>query len=238
MTAAVRVSGLDVAYGTIPAVREVDFEVAEGDICVVLGANGAGKTSILRALFGLVKPRSGRIQLFGDDVTGLPPHKLNALGLAWVPEGRQVWATLSVRENLEMGGFARAQGRRRQARIDHMLTRFPILAERQRQAAGLLSGGEQQLLAIARALMCEPRVLLLDEPSLGLAPLAIKNVFNVVREINDAGITVLMVEQNARSALRLARWGYVMENGRLVASGLAGDLLESDLIKSAYLGAV
>jgi len=230
------VSGLQVAYGDVQALWGVDFGVPAGRIVALLGANGAGKTTTLRAVSGLVRPRAGRVQLDDRDVTALPPHALVGLGLSHIAEGRRLWTGMTVRENLELGAFpARARPRMRES-LEWVLRLFPRLGERQGQLAGTLSGGEQQMLAIGRALMARPRLLMLDEPSLGLAPLVVTELFQIIRAVNAEGVTVLLVEQNVHQALEIAHHGYVLETGRIVTSGAARALLDDPYIKEAYLG--
>jgi branched-chain amino acid transport system ATP-binding protein len=230
------VTGLQVAYGDVQALWGVDFEVPAGRIVALLGANGAGKTTSLRAVSGLVRPRAGRVRLEGRDVTALAPHALVALGMSHIPEGRRLWPGMTVRENLELGAFpTRARPHMRKG-LGRVLGLFPRLAERQRQLAGTLSGGEQQMLAIGRALMARPRLLMLDEPSLGLAPLVVAELFRIIRAINEEGVTVLLVEQNVHQALAIAHHGYVLETGRIVTAGAARALLDSPEIEEAYLG--
>jgi branched-chain amino acid transport system ATP-binding protein len=214
----------------------VDLEVHEGDLRVILGANGAGKSTIIRTILGLVKPKSGSIELAGQSILGLPPHKIGRMGVTWVPEGRQLWSSLTVLDNLRMGAFAQQDKEGAEARIQEMLKRFPRLGQRQEQLAGSLSGGEQQMLAIARALVTNPRLIMMDEPSLGLAPLVVKSVFQLIREINSAGVTVLMVEQNARQALGIANWAYLLEVGRMVTDGPAEQMSRSEVVQEVFLG--
>jgi branched-chain amino acid transport system ATP-binding protein len=237
MTALLEVEGLSVSYGAVPAVREVSLAIEPGELRVILGANGAGKTTIIKTLFGLLRPKSGRIRLEGKtDLLGLKPHQIHGLGLAWVPEGRQLWNTLTVLDNLRLGGFAVADKGLVEHRIAGMFERFPRLKERQGQTAGSLSGGEQQMVAIARALVSAPRLLLMDEPSLGLAPLMVRDVFTLVRDINKQGIAILMVEQNARQALKVAHWAYLLENGRIVESGKAAEISAKESVQAVFLG--
>jgi branched-chain amino acid transport system ATP-binding protein len=227
------VQNLHVTYGRVPAVRGVSFGVSKGGLVTLLGANGAGKTSVLSAVSGLVRARSGTVLYEGRDVTRWPAHKLVGAGLALVPEGRQILATLTVAENLQLGGWRR---RNTGPVIDEMYGLFPVLAERRRLPAGSLSGGEQQMLAIARAMVARPRVLLLDEPSMGLAPMMADEVFRVIESIRADGVTVVLVEQNAHRALRAAETGYVLETGSVVRSGPARELLEDPRVVQAYLG--
>ena len=202
MTALLKVEGLEVAYGSVPAVRGVSLEVHAGELRVILGANGAGKTTIIKTLMGLLKPSAGSVHFSGNiDLLRMKPHQIHALGIAWVPEGRQLWNTLSVLDNLRLGGWSEKDKTAVERRIEETFERFPVLKERRNQVAGSLSGGEQQMVAIARALVSGPKLLLMDEPSLGLAPLLVRDVFKLVQEINRMGIAILMVEQNARQAL-------------------------------------
>jgi branched-chain amino acid transport system ATP-binding protein len=237
MTALLEVKGLAVSYGAVPAVDGVSLEILPGELRVILGANGAGKTTIIKTLFGLLRPRAGEIR-FDDkiDLLHLKPHQIHMLGMAWVPEGRQLWNTLTVMDNLRLGGFAVDDKALVDRRIDGMFERFPRLRERQDQVAGSLSGGEQQMVAIARALVSAPRLLLMDEPSLGLAPRMVRDVFNLVREINNMGIAILMVEQNARQALKVAHWAYLLETGRIVESGLAAEIGSKESVQAVFLG--
>ena len=229
------VRDLEVSYGPVPAVKRVSIELPAGEIRAILGANGAGKSSTIKAVLGLVKAR-GTIQLAGQPIHGLPPHRIHQLGVAWVPEGRQLFSTLTVHENLEMGAFARGDRDGFAARVDRMFAMFPRLRERQTQLAGSLSGGEQQMLAIARALISEPRLLVMDEPSLGLAPKVVHQLFEQIREINARGLSILMVEQNARQALKIAHYAYLLEVGRLASEGPSAALMASDEVQRVYLG--
>ena len=226
---------VDVRYGTIPALRGVDLHVDEGEIVALLGANGAGKTTTLRTISGLVHPDRGVVRFAGRAISLLPPHEVVALGIGHVPEGRRIFPRLSVMENLEMGAY------RRRGKLTDDLARvfalFPILEKRVRQDGGTLSGGEQQMLAIGRALMSRPRLLLLDEPSMGLAPLIVEAIFDIIEQIRSSGATILLVEQNAAQALELADRGYVLENGSIVMTDRAATLLDDDRIRRAYLGA-
>jgi branched-chain amino acid transport system ATP-binding protein len=237
MSALLEVEDLAVSYGSVPAVEGVSLAIEAGEIRVILGANGAGKTTIIKSLLGLLRPRRGRVRFDGGtDLLRLKPHEIHHLGVAWVPEGRQLWNTLTVMDNLRLGGFGRKDDARVERQIRLMLERFPRLGERQDQIAGSLSGGEQQMVAIARALISEPRLLLMDEPSLGLAPLVVRDVFQLVREINAAGIAVLMVEQNARQALKVAGWAYLLETGRIVESGPAAEVAAKESVQAVFLG--
>ncbi|MEB2343552.1 MAG: ABC transporter ATP-binding protein [Deltaproteobacteria bacterium] len=228
------VEGLEVAYGAIRALRGVDFVVEPGEIVTLIGSNGAGKSTLLRAVSGLLRPAAGRITFEGRDVTGWRADRLVAAGISHVPEGRRIFANLSVRENLQMGGYL--QPAREAEGLERVLALFPRLRERLAQPAGTLSGGEQQMLAIGRALMAEPRLLLLDEPSLGLAPLLVRQIFEIVGEINAQGTTVVLVEQNARQALRVARRAYVLETGVVALAGDASALEQDPRVREAYLG--
>jgi branched-chain amino acid transport system ATP-binding protein len=231
------VEDLAVAYGAVPAVDGVSLEVRPGELRVILGANGAGKTTIIKTVLGLLKPRRGSVRFDGtEDLTGRKPHQIHRLGVAWVPEGRQLWGTLTVLDNLRLGGFRVGDDALVAKRIDEMFARFPRLGERRNQVAGSLSGGEQQMVAIARALVSGPRLLLMDEPSLGLAPLLVRDVFALVREINAMGIAILMVEQNARQALKVADWAYLLETGRIVESGPAAEITGKESVQAVFLG--
>ena len=235
MTTTLRVEGLQVAYGGIRAVKGIDLEVREGELVTLIGANGAGKTTTLKALAGLIAPERGRVEYNGRDVTGMRAHELVRMGLALVPEGRGVFARLTVAENLAMGAYSR-----RDAGIandyDRAYALFPRLAERRRQPAGTLSGGEQQMLAIARALMSRPKLLLLDEPSMGLAPLMVQKIFETIKAVAAEGVTLLLVEQNARLALEVSSRGYVMETGSIAIADSAPALLDNPEVRRAYLG--
>ncbi len=228
------VESLDVRYGAIHALRGVSFEVKAGEIVSLIGSNGAGKSTLLRAISGLLRPSAGRIMLRGIDVTRHAPEAIVALGCSHVPEGRRIFANLTVRENLQMGAWPRRAGEAQG--LERVFALFPRLRERLTQPGGTLSGGEQQMLAIGRALMAEPAVLLLDEPSLGLAPLLVRQIFAIVREINAQGTTVVLVEQNAHQALGIARRAYVLETGTLAISGNAADLARDPRVRRAYLG--
>ncbi len=223
------------AYGPVVAVEGFSLTVAEGEIVTLIGANGAGKTTILRAVSRLIKPRVGKVSFLGQDLAGFTPDKVVRLGLAHSPEGRQVLAKLTVRDNLELGAYVRKDDGVA-ADLERMFGLFPRLRERQRQAAGTLSGGEQQMLAIARALMSRPRLLLLDEPSLGLAPIIVEEIFEIIKNLNREGTTILLVEQNAHLAMQAAHRAYVLEAGRLVVTGNARELMDDDRVKRAYLG--
>ena len=236
MTALLELSNLDVHYGAIHALRGISFSVAEGEIVTLIGANGAGKTTTLRAVSGMLKPTNGSIRYSGADIAGLKPHKLVARGLCHAPEGRGIFPNLTVRENLLLGAFLRRDRQEIEKDEAKGFSLFPVLEERAAQPAGTRSGGEQQMLAIARALMARPRLLLLDEPSLGLAPQVTETIFRIIEEINKAGVTILLVEQNAHLALGIAHHGYVLETGSVVQSGTGQELLKSPEIRKAYLG--
>jgi branched-chain amino acid transport system ATP-binding protein len=229
-----QVDSIRVAYGSIEALRGVSFDVADGEIVTLLGANGAGKTTTLRTVSGLLRPREGSITLEGERIDTVPAHEMVKRGLGHVPEGRRIFPRMSVRENLLMGAYQRRDSLKSDLERVHEL--FPVLAERGGQDGGTLSGGEQQMLAIARALMGRPRLLLLDEPSMGLAPMIVTRIFDIIREINAQGTTILLVEQNAAQALRLAARGYVLETGEIVMSDTSAALLKDDRIRAAYLG--
>jgi branched-chain amino acid transport system ATP-binding protein len=230
------VEDLHVAYGQVEAVRGVSLAVPEGRIVTLIGPNGAGKTSILSALAGLVRPRSGAVRLGGAGVTGLPAHRAVAAGLSLVPEGRAILGRMTVRENLVLAGERRQERRALEAAIEEQYRRFPILGERRDQLAGSLSGGQQQMLAFARALLARPRILLLDEPSMGLSPILVQQIFEAVRQIHREGATILLVEQNARLALAISDYAYVLERGRLVLEGPSKALAEDPRVQAAYLG--
>ncbi len=231
------VSGLTVSYGHVEAVREVSFHVEQGAIVSLVGPNGAGKTTTLNAISGVVPAARGNIRFQGRDITHSSPHRRVSDGIVQIPEGRLVLANMTVRENLELGGFRRSAGETRAA-IAAMETRFPILGERRKSLAGTLSGGEQQMLAIARGLMAKPKLLLLDEPSLGLAPLLVQTIFDIVGELHSEGLTILLVEQNAHQALLASSYGYVMESGKIVLEGSAKELMADQAVIDFYLGQV
>jgi branched-chain amino acid transport system ATP-binding protein len=231
-----RVEALEVAYGNVPALWDVGFDVAEGEIVALVGANGAGKTTTLKTISGLLRPRRGAVWLGGDDLTRLPTTEVVARGVVQVPEGRKLFPGLSVRDNLLLGGFHRAARAHQAERLERVLGVFPRLRERAGQLAGTLSGGEQQMVAIGRGLMAGPRVLMLDEPSLGLAPIMVDEMFRVIEEIHRQGVTVLLVEQNTEHALALAHRGFVLESGRAVLSGTGRELLANPRVREAYLG--
>jgi len=232
--ALLKVEDLAVNYGAIRALRGVSFEVAQGEVISLIGANGAGKTTTLLAISNVIKKARGAVVFDGKDISAAPPDRIVAAGLVQVPEGRRIFANLSVRENLEMGAYSRRDPIR--ADMEKVFGIFPRLKERIRQVAGTLSGGEQQMLAMGRALMASPRLLLLDEPSMGLAPILVDEIFSVIKGINETGTTVLLVEQNAYKALALASRAYILETGEIVKSGQAADLLNDEAVKAAYLG--
>ena len=235
MSPILSIFGIEVSYGTIPALHGITMHVEKGEIVTLIGANGAGKTTTLRTISGLLKPRAGTVTYNDQDITGVKPHIITGKGLSHVPEGRGIFANLTVHDNLELGGYLRKDNIS-DAEYDRVFTLFPVLKDRIKQNAGTLSGGEQQMLAISRALMSKPQVLLLDEPSLGLAPQMVQTIFRVIREINAEGTTILLVEQNAHMALMTAHRGYVMETGRIVLTDTSKALLASDRVKKAYLG--
>ena len=230
-----KVNDINVYYGAIHAIKNISFEVNDGEIVTLIGANGAGKTTTLQTISGLLHTRTGSIEFMGKNIVGMPPHKVVAHGLAQVPEGRRVFLQMTVEENLEMGAFTRPNSEI-EGGIADVYERFPRLKERRRQIAGTLSGGEQQMLAMGRALMSKPKLLMLDEPSMGLAPILVEQIFDIIQELNKAGVTVLLVEQNAQMALSIAHRGYVLETGKIVATGTGAELLEDEAVKKAYLG--
>ena len=236
MDALLKLDGVRAGYGLIEVLKGISLEVGAGEIVTVIGANGAGKTTTLMTASGIVKTRAGRVIFAGQDISGRPAHEVMRLGICQSPEGRKIFPRLTVLENLEMGAFTRNDKAGIREDLEKSFTLFPILKERKAQTGGTLSGGEQQMLAIARALMGRPKLLLLDEPSLGLAPLIVLRIFEVVRELNQQGMSILLVEQNARLALKLAHRGYVMETGEITMSGPAADLLQDPRVKDAYLG--
>ena len=230
------VKDIHVFYGNIEAVKGMTFHVDRGEIVCLIGANGAGKTTTLRTVSGLLRPGEGAIFYEGQRIDLLPAHEIVGLGVAQSPEGRRIFPRMSVRENLDMGAFIRRDAAGQREDMDRIMDLFPILKERARQAAGTLSGGEQQMLAMGRALMARPKLLLLDEPSMGLAPIVVQTIFDTIRDINDQGMTVLLVEQNAAQALSLAHRGYVIETGKIVLEDEASALLENEQVRKAYLG--
>jgi len=231
------VENLECRYGKVSAVRGLSLEVMQGELVTLIGANGAGKTTTLKAISGVLRPAAGRIRFEGEDITGITAKKIIERGIAHCPEGRRVFPYMTVRENLEMGCYLRRDSKAIAADMDRVFGRFPILAERREQAAGTLSGGEQQMLAISRALMSRPRLVLFDEPSLGLAPNIVEHTFEIIKQIRGQGMTVVMVEQNAFAALELSDRSYVLEQGRVTLSGTGTELLNNPQVKCAYLGA-
>ncbi|OLN31081.1 Branched-chain amino acid transport ATP-binding protein LivF [Desulfovibrio sp. DV] len=229
-------SGIESYYGNIQALKGVSLHIAQGEIVTLIGANGAGKTTTLMSISGVVQPRQGRVAFLGDETTRLSTERIVSLGITQVPEGRMIFPRLTVRENLLMGAYLRKDKAGIRADEEHAYTLFPVLRERRNQMGGTLSGGEQQMLAIGRALLARPKLLLLDEPSLGLAPLVVENIFEIIQQINKDGVTVLLVEQNAQMALQIAHRGYVLETGRVTLEGPARDLLNDPKVRSAYLG--
>ena len=234
--ALLKIDGVRAGYGLIEVLKGISLEVGEGEIVTVIGANGAGKTTTLMTISGVVKARGGRIVFAGQPISGRPAHEIMRLGVCQSPEGRKIFPRLTILENLEMGAFTRRDPDGIRDDLEKAFSLFPILKERKGQTGGTLSGGEQQMLAIARALMGRPKLLLLDEPSLGLAPLIVLRIFEVVRDLNKQGMSILLVEQNARLALKLAHRGYVMETGEITMAGPAADLLQDPRVKDAYLG--
>ena len=233
--AMLEVKDLNVYYGVIQALKGISFEVEEGDVIALIGANGAGKTTTLHALTGLIPVKSGSIVFEGKDITKLPGHKLVSMGIAHVPEGRRVFAQLTVLQNLKMGAYTRNNKQESEETIQRIYKRFPRLEERKNQLAGTLSGGEQQMLAMGRALMSHPRLIVMDEPSMGLSPLYVNEIFEIIKEISAEGTTVLLVEQNAKKALSIANKAYVLETGKIVLRGDAKELMNNDRVKKAYL---
>ncbi len=234
--AMLQVENLQVFYGVIQAIKGISFEVNQGEIVALIGANGAGKTTILHTVTGLVPAKAGQIQFDGKDLLKTPSHKIVSMGMAHVPEGRRIFQELSVYENLQLGAFTRRDKAEVAESLKMVYTRFPRLEERKKQIAGTLSGGEQQMLAIGRALMSKPRIILMDEPSMGLSPLFVSEIFDIIQEINRAGTTVLIVEQNAKKVLSIANRAYVLETGKIIQSGEAQSLMNDDSMKRAYLG--
>lgn len=230
------VEDLNVYYGSIHAVKGISFDVEEGEIVTLIGANGAGKSTTLNTVAGLLKPREGKVEFEEESLLGIPPHKIVSRGMALCPEGRRVFLQMSVRDNLEMGAFTRTDSAEVADSLEMVFERFPRLKEREGQSAGTLSGGEQQMLAMGRALMSKPRLLMLDEPSMGLAPILVQEIFNIIKALHDTGTTVLLVEQNARMALSIADRAYVLETGKVSMSGNAADLANDERVKQAYLG--
>ncbi len=231
-----QVKEIDVYYGAIHALKKLSLEVEQGSIVTLIGANGAGKTTTLKSISGLLRPKTGSIVFKGTDINKVAPEKIVGLGISQVPEGRRVFATMTVMENLEMGAYLRRDKKGMEEDMENVFTRFPRLKERRKQLAGTLSGGEQQMLAIGRALMARPQLMLMDEPSMGLAPLLVKEIFSIIKDINERGTTILLVEQNANMALSIADKAYVIETGEIVLQGNAQELMNSPEVKKAYLG--
>jgi len=233
-----KLNGIHTFYGPIEALRGVDIEVKQGEIVSLIGNNGAGKSTTLMTISGILKPGAGDIVFEGQSIMGIPPHRIVEMGISQVPEGRRIFPRLTIKENLEMGAYTKfkVQSSKFKVQLDKIFELFPVLKERQKQPGGTLSGGEQQMLAIGRALMSNPKLLLLDEPSLGLAPIIVSKIFRTIKEINREGVTVLLVEQNARAALKLSNRGYVLENGNVALEGTADKLLNNEQVRMAYLG--
>lgn len=229
------VNDINVYYGAIHAIKGVSFQVNDGEVVTLIGANGAGKSTILNTVCGLLHSRTGSVEFLGQNLASVPAHKIVELGLAHVPEGRRVFQQMTVEENLEMGAYTRSRGDI-PAGLDRVYQQFPRLKERRKQVAGTLSGGEQQMLAMGRGLMSSPKLLMLDEPSMGLAPILVDQIFDIIRRLHQAGTTILLVEQNARMALSVADRGYVLETGKIVATGTGDELLRDEAVKKAYLG--
>ena len=234
--AMLEIKDLEVYYGMIQAIKGISFEVNEGEVIALIGANGAGKTTILHTISGLIAPKKGSITFEGQEITKIPAHKIVENGLAQVPEGRRVFPSLSVLQNLKLGAYTRKDKKEIDDTLKMIYERFPRLEERKNQPAGTLSGGEQQMLAMGRALMSKPRIILMDEPSLGLSPIFVNEIFDIIKQVSASGTTVLLVEQNAKKALSIADRGYVLETGKIVKEGKASDLLNDEAVKKAYLG--
>ena len=234
--ALLEVTDLKVNYGLIQAIKGVSFTVNKGEIGALIGANGAGKTTIMHSVCNLIPKAGGKVTFEGNDITNIPAHKLVPMGISQVPEGRRIFQELTVAENLKMGAYTRRDKKENEETLERMYKRFPILKDRAKQIAGTLSGGEQQMLAMSRALMSHPKLLLLDEPSMGLSPLYVNTIFDMIKKVNEEGTTVLLVEQNAKKALTIADRAYVLETGMMITEGTGHDLLEDDSIKKAYLG--
>ena len=230
------IKDLEVYYGMIQAIKGISFQVNEGEVIALIGANGAGKTTILHTVTGLLSPKCGSVLFEGKDITKVPAHKIVSLGMAHVPEGRRVFAELTVYENLKMGAYTRKDKNEMEQTLESVYQRFPRLRERKNQLAGTLSGGEQQMLAMGRALMSHPKIILMDEPSMGLSPILVNQIFDIIEEVSKSGTTVLLVEQNAKKALAIADRAYVLETGKIVLEGDADQLMNDDSIKKAYLG--
>ena len=234
--ALLEIKDLEVSYGIIKAIKGISFDVNEGEVIALIGANGAGKTTILHTITGLITADRGTVQFEGKEITKVPAHKIVGMGMAHVPEGRRVFANLTVLQNLKMGAYTRKDKNEIETTLETVYTRFPRLKERQNQMAGTLSGGEQQMLAMGRALMSHPKIILMDEPSMGLSPIFVNEIFDIIQSVSASGTTVLLVEQNARKALSIADRAYVLETGNVVLEGKADELLHNDAIKKAYLG--
>lgn len=234
--AMLEIKDLEVYYDMIQAIKGVSFEVNEGEVIALIGANGAGKTTILHTITGLLSAEKGSVVFDGTDITRIPAHKIVSMGMAHVPEGRRVFANLTVLQNLKMGAYTRKDKNELEETLESVYKRFPRLKERQNQLAGTLSGGEQQMLAMGRALMSHPRLILMDEPSMGLSPIFVNEIFDIIKEVSAGGTTVLLVEQNAKKALSISDRGYVLETGNIVLEGKADELLNNDSVKKAYLG--
>ena len=234
--AMLEVKDLEVYYGMIQAIKGISFEVNQGEVIALIGANGAGKTTTLHTITGLLSPKKGSVMFEGTDITKIPAHKIVSMGMAHVPEGRRVFAELSVYENLKMGAYTRKDKNEIEESLANVYKRFPRLEERRNQMAGTLSGGEQQMLAMGRALMSKPKIILMDEPSMGLSPIFVNEIFDIIQAVSESGTTVLLVEQNAKKALSIADRAYVLETGKITMSGNAKDLLEDEEVKKAYLG--
>lgn len=234
--AMLEIKDIEVFYGVIQAIKGISFEVNEGEVIALIGANGAGKTTILHTITGLLSPKKGSVIFEGKDITKVPAHKIVSLGMAHVPEGRRVFAELSVYQNLKMGAYTRKDKAEIARTLEMVYKRFPRLEERKNQLAGTLSGGEQQMLAMGRALMSSPKLLMLDEPSMGLAPILVEQIFDIIKELHAGGTTILLVEQNAQAALSVADRAYVLETGRISLSGTGAELMASDRVRKAYLG--
>ena len=235
MSALLSIENIEVYYGVINALKGISFEVNEGEIVALIGANGAGKTTTLHTITGLLRPRSGKIMYNGKDITKIPAHKIVSMGMAHVPEGRRIFSELSVYDNIRLGAYTRKDKAEIEESIKNVYKKFPRLEERKKQIAGTLSGGEQQMLAMGRALMSKPKIILMDEPSMGLSPLLVNEIFEIIKEINKSGTTVLLVEQNAKKALSIADKAYVLETGKISLSGDAKELMNNDSVKKAYL---
>ena len=234
--AMLEIKDIEVYYGVIQAIKGISFEVNEGEVIALIGANGAGRTATLQTITGLISPKKGQITFEGQDITHMPAHKIVSMGMAHVPEGRRVFAQLSVLDNLKLGAFTRKDKEEVEETLIRVYKRFPRLEERKNQIAGTLSGGEQQMLAMGRALMSHPKIILMDEPSMGLSPIFVNEIFDIIQEVSKGGTTVLLVEQNAKKALSIADRGYVLETGRIVLEGNAKELLDNAQVKKAYLG--